>query len=707
MLKKCLKSAIYLLLLIYTYVSVFSYNYKDPSLNTATNEEVTNLGGIVGSYLADILIQFLGLTSIAIATTIVYFLTLRPSKRLLKILYLALINLGICAILAQLSLGITARYMHGGTIGNALISNYPFYIFTVAISIGIVGLIGWKRTIYFIFFLCKKIASLFANVLFFRLRKTAERSIVSSVVEEQHRAQVATRQQPKERQKKVTGKVFKPSIGFEFPSIHLLSKAKESLQRKQLNEIESNKNLSLLEQVLSDFGVQGKIINVCYGPVVTLYKLEPQAGTKSARVIGLADDIARSMSALSARISIIRGQNAMGIELPNKEREIVMLRDLLESPEYQNANLNLPIALGKEISGKSVIADLARMPHLLVAGTTGSGKSVAINTMILSLVYRLNPNACKMIMIDPKMLELSIYDAIPHLITPVVTEPKKAVIALKWIVKEMENRYRMMSYLNVRNVINYNQKITEAMNSGIELERIVQIGFNSTTGKPLFEKIPIKMETFPYIVVIVDEMADLMLVADKEIECSIQRLAQMARAAGIHIIMATQRPSVDVITGVIKANFPTRISFAVTSKIDSRTILGEQGAEQLLGMGDMLYMASGGKIIRVHGPFVSDNEVQNIVDHLKTQGEPNYMEEITKEDENSSAELDGETEDEENDLYKQAVAIIQRDKKVSTSYIQRQLRIGYNRAANIVERMEKEGIVSAPNYSGKREILVE
>ncbi|UIP91577.1 DNA translocase FtsK [Wolbachia pipientis] len=702
MLKKQLKSAIYLSLLMYIYISVFSYNYQDPSLNTATNEKVTNLGGIVGSYLADILVQFLGLASITIATTIVYFLI---SKRLLKILYLVLINLGICATLEQFSLSTTARYMHSGIVGNTLIGHCPFYVFTVVASIGIVGLVDWKRTVYSLLFLCKKIASFFPKILFFRLRKTTGYSIAPLVVEEKYRT---TRQQQKERQKKATEEIFKPpSSEFEFPSIHLLSKVEESVQRKQLNALESNKNLSLLEQVLSDFGVQGKIISVCYGPVVTLYKLEPQAGTKSARVIGLADDIARSMSALSARISIIRGQNAMGIELPNKEREIVMLRDLLESPEYQNANLNLPIALGKEISGKPVIADLTKMPHLLVAGTTGSGKSVAINTMILSLVYRLSPDECKMIMIDPKMLELSIYDAIPHLITPVVTEPKKAVIALKWIVKEMENRYRMMSYLNVRNVINYNQKITEAMNSGIELERVVQIGFNSTTGKPLFEKIPLKMETFPYIVVIVDEMADLMLVAGKDIECSIQRLAQMARAAGIHIIMATQRPSVDVITGVIKANFPTRISFAVTSKIDSRTILGEQGAEQLLGMGDMLYMASGGKIIRVHGPFVSDDEVQNIVDHLKTQGEPNYMEEITQEDENSFAESEGETEDEENDLYKQAVAIIQRDQKVSTSYIQRQLRIGYNRAANIVERMEKEGIVSAPSYSGKREILVE
>ncbi|AGJ99339.1 Putative cell division protein FtsK [Wolbachia endosymbiont of Drosophila simulans wNo] len=702
MLKKQLKSAIYLSLLMYIYISIFSYNYQDPSLNTATNEKVTNLGGIVGSYLADILVQFLGLASITIATTIVYFLI---SKRLLKILYLVLINLGICSTLEQLSLSTTARYMHSGIVGNTLIGHCPFYVFTVVASIGIVGLVGWKRTVYSLLFLCKKIASFFPKILFFRLRKTTDYSIAPLVLEEKYRT---TRQQPKERQKKATEEIFKPpSSEFEFPSIHLLSKVEESVQRKQLNALESNKNLSLLEQVLSDFGVQGKIISVCYGPVVTLYKLEPQAGTKSARVIGLADDIARSMSALSARISIIRGQNAMGIELPNKEREIVMLRDLLESPEYQNANLNLPIALGKEISGKPVIADLTKMPHLLVAGTTGSGKSVAINTMILSLVYRLSPDECKMIMIDPKMLELSIYDAIPHLITPVVTEPKKAVIALKWIVKEMENRYRMMSYLNVRNVINYNQKITEAMNSGIELERVVQIGFNSTTGKPLFEKIPLKMETFPYIVVIVDEMADLMLVAGKDIECSIQRLAQMARAAGIHIIMATQRPSVDVITGVIKANFPTRISFAVTSKIDSRTILGEQGAEQLLGMGDMLYMASGGKIIRVHGPFVSDDEVQNIVDHLKTQGEPNYMEEITQEDENSFSESEGETEDEENDLYKQAVAIIQRDQKVSTSYIQRQLRIGYNRAANIVERMEKEGIVSAPSYSGKREILVE
>ncbi|MDD9331082.1 MAG: DNA translocase FtsK 4TM domain-containing protein [Wolbachia sp.] len=705
MLKKYLKSAIYLLLLIYVYISVFSYNYKDPSLNTVTSEEVTNLGGIVGSYLADILVQFLGLTSITITTTIVYLLIFIPSKILLEILYLILVNLGICVILPELSLNITERYRNGGIIGDALLNYCPFFVFVIVTSIGLVGLIGWKRTAYSLFFIYKKAAFPLVRIIFFRLRKPTGYSTAPPIIKKSQMVQTI-KQQQREKQKKTTEEVLKSSSNFVLPSINLLSKPRESLQKRKLNEAESNQTLTLLEKVLNDFGIQGQIINVCYGPVVTLYKLEPQAGTKSARVIGLADDIARSMSALSARISIIRGQNAMGIELPNKEREIVMLRDLLESPEYQNSNLNLPIALGKEISGKPVIADLTKMPHLLVAGTTGSGKSVAINTMILSLIYRLNPDECKMIMIDPKMLELSIYDSIPHLIAPVVTEPKKAIIALKWIVKEMENRYRIMSYLNVRNVINYNQKITEAMNNGIELERVVQIGFNSTTGKPIFEKIPIKMEAFPYIVVIVDEMADLMLVAGKEIECSIQRLAQMARAAGIHIIMATQRPSVDVITGVIKANFPTRISFAVTSKIDSRTILGEQGAEQLLGMGDMLYMASGGKIIRVHGPFVSDDEVQDIVEHLKMQGEPNYMEEITKEDENSASEMDDKMQDEENDLYNQAVSIVQRDQKVSTSYIQRQLRIGYNRAANIVDRMEKEGIVSPPSHSGKREILM-
>lgn len=685
MFKKYFTLVIYFLLLIYMYISIVTYNYKDRSLNTVTNSEVTNLGGIIGSYIADILVQFFGLTSITIATTVIYLLNFKPKHKLLKIFYLILVNLGICVLLPKFSLNITSRYRHGGILGDTLIHYYQFSSFMIAGLIGLIGFVGWKKT---------------ANFLYRPMQRKFihEPFIIEDVVRGEKKIRVI------KQQKQITEKITEDY--FELPSVSLLSQAQESSEKRKSNEEEGNQTLALLETVLNDFGIHGKIINVCYGPVVTLYKLEPQAGTKSARVIGLADDIARSMSAISARISIIRGQNAMGIELPNKQREIVMLRDLLESPEYQNSNLNLPIALGKEISGKPIIADLTKMPHLLVAGTTGSGKSVAINTMILSLVYRLSPEECKMIMIDPKMLELSIYDAIPHLIAPVVTEPKKAIIALKWIVKEMENRYRMMSYLNVRNVVNYNQKITEAINSGIKLERVIQIGFHSTTGKPLFEKVPITMETFPYIVVIVDEMADLMLVAGKEIECSIQRLAQMARAAGIHIIMATQRPSVDVITGVIKANFPTRISFAVTSKIDSRTILGEQGAEQLLGMGDMLYMASGGKIIRIHGPFVSDDEVQSIVAYLKEQGEPNYMEEITKEDENFLEDSDNDMQNEENDLYDRAVSIIQRDQKVSTSYIQRQLRIGYNRAANIVEKMEKEGIVSPPNHVGRREILV-
>jgi S-DNA-T family DNA segregation ATPase FtsK/SpoIIIE len=466
----------------------------------------------------------------------------------------------------------------------------------------------------------------------------------------------------------------------------------------------AHERLPLLKKVLEDFGIKGNILEIRSGPVVTLYELEPAAGTKSSRIIGLADDIARSMSAVAARIAVVPGRNAIGIELPNKDREIVYLRELLETGEYQNSLNALPIALGKTISGEPVIVDLSRMPHLLVAGTTGSGKSVAINTMILSFLYRLTPEQCKFIMIDPKMLELSVYDGIPHLLAPVVTEPAKAVIALKWTVKEMEKRYRLMSNLGVRNISGYNKKVQEAIASGKVLEKTIQVGFDNNTGKPLVETIAVDMKLLPLIVVVVDEMADLMLVAGKDIETSIQRLAQMARAAGIHIIMATQRPSVDVITGVIKANFPTRISFQVTSRIDSRTILGEQGAEQLLGMGDMLYMAGVSRITRIHGPFVDDKEVEKVVMHLKKQGSPEYQEDVT-----DDAGLDV-TDFDDNDgsghsLYDQAVTIVRRDRKASTSYVQRCLKIGYNRAASIIERMEKEGIISPANHVGKREIL--
>jgi S-DNA-T family DNA segregation ATPase FtsK/SpoIIIE len=498
--------------------------------------------------------------------------------------------------------------------------------------------------------------------------------------------------------------------GYAFPPLHLLAEPKRSSAGKVSQEA-LDQNARLLESVLEDFGVKGEIINVRPGPVVALYELEPAPGIKSSRVIGLADDIARSMSALSARVAVVQGRNVIGIELPNQQRETVYLRELLGSEEFEKTKHRLAIALGKTIGGEPVIVDLARMPHLLVAGTTGSGKSVAINTMILSLLYRLKPQECRLIMVDPKMLELSVYDGIPHLLTPVVTDPKKAVVALKWAVREMEERYKKMSKLGVRNIEGFNARVAEAAAKGETLTRTVQTGYDPHTGEAVYEQEAMQLSLLPFIVVIVDEMADLMMVAGKDIEGAIQRLAQMARAAGIHLIMATQRPSVDVITGTIKANFPTRISFQVTSKIDSRTILGEQGAEQLLGQGDMLYMAGGGRISRVHGPFVADSEVEKIVAHLKTQGQPEYLDSITEDDAadgaDSAAPAAGSMDAEEaGDLYDRAVAIVLRDKKCSTSYVQRRLSIGYNKAASLVERMEQEGIVGAPNHSGKRAILV-
>ncbi|KJV55149.1 ftsK/SpoIIIE family protein [Orientia chuto str. Dubai] len=468
-------------------------------------------------------------------------------------------------------------------------------------------------------------------------------------------------------------------------------------------------NSKQLLKILNDFGIKGHVFNINQGPVVTLYEFEPAAGTKSSRVIGLSDDIARSLSALSTRISVIPGKNVLGIELPNLHRMFFSIRELIETPEYQRSDKSLPVILGKDLSGEPEIIDLAKMPHLLVAGTTGSGKSVAINAMIISLLYRLTPNECKFIMIDPKMLELSVYEGIPHLLTPVVTDPSKAVVALKWGVKEMESRYRLMSTLGVRNIAGYNSRIEEAIAKKQVLAKTLHTGFDPETGQPIYESIPIPLEKLPFIVIIVDEMADLMIVAGKDIESSIQRLAQMARAAGIHIIMATQRPSVDVITGVIKANFPSRISFKVTSRIDSRTILGEMGAEQLLGMGDMLYMGNGTTIKRVHAPFVDDSEVEQVAKFLRAQATPQYIDNITEiSDDNvnvTSFSNHGESADDES-LYKQAVQIVKIDKRASTSYIQRSLRIGYNRAALIVERMEREGIISPPNHSGKREILI-
>lgn len=498
---------------------------------------------------------------------------------------------------------------------------------------------------------------------------------------------------------------------YEQPALDLLESPKTVI-RQQLSDEALEENARMLENVLDDYGVKGEIISVRPGPVVTMYELEPAPGLKASRVIGLADDIARSMSALAARVSTVPGRTVIGIELPNDHRETVLLREILSARDYGDGKHGLPLALGKNIGGIPEVADLAKMPHLLIAGTTGSGKSVAINTMLLSLLYKLSPDECRMIMIDPKMLELSVYDGIPHLLSPVVTDPRKAVVALKWVVGEMEERYRKMSKMGVRNISGYNGRVADALAKNEDFERTVQTGFDDNTGEPIFETETFKPEKLPFIVVVVDEMADLMMVAGKEIEACIQRLAQMARASGIHLIMATQRPSVDVITGTIKANFPTRISFQVTSKIDSRTILGEMGAEQLLGMGDMLYMAGGGKITRIHAPFVSDEEVELIVNHLKKFGPPEYVSGVVKgNDDEKSSNLDsilglGGNTDKESALYDQAVAIVAHDRKCSTSYIQRKLSIGYNKAAKIVEEMEDNGIVSAANHIGKREIFL-
>lgn len=507
------------------------------------------------------------------------------------------------------------------------------------------------------------------------------------------------------------GSLLEDNSGFELPALSLLAEPKRLGPSPEHAPERLEDMARQLEAVLADFGVKGDIINVRPGPVVTLFELEPAPGIKSSRVISLADDIARSMSAHSARVAVVPGRNAIGIELPNQQRETVFFREMLASSDFEKMKGKLPICLGKTIGGEPIIADLARMPHLLIAGTTGSGKSVGINTFILSLLYQMTPEQCRMIMIDPKMLELSIYDGIPHLLTPVVTDPHKAVVALKWAVREMEDRYRKMSKIGVRNIDGFNQRVSEAAAEGKTISRTVQTGFDRETGEAIFETEEFELEPLPYIVVIVDEMADLMMVAGKDIEGAIQRLAQMARAAGIHMVTATQRPSVDVITGTIKANFPTRISFMVTSKIDSRTILGEQGAEQLLGNGDMLYMASGGRTKRLHGAFVADSEVEAVVAHLKSQGAPDYLESVTADDE-EGGEFGADAGDSASgggsgdELYDKAVHIVLTDKKASTSYVQRRLGVGYNKAATLIERMENEGVISAANHAGKREILV-
>jgi DNA segregation ATPase FtsK/SpoIIIE, S-DNA-T family len=738
---------------LFVSLSLVSYNAADPSFNRAAEGEASNWAGMPGAYIADSLLQFLGMASVLV----VVFSTIYGFRCLIKpgisLWWLRFIMILPCLIAAS---GIFAlietpeQWSYfislGGFIGEYIktealtyVTKLPYLAITSAILVVSFFLASgltaseWVSSINTILRGCAKIYRSIAMVAnaFYQCARFVKGKITRRKEEAWEDEFLATtpsgEQEPVKKQEPKTLSELTQSLrkkpapppplprqatlplsinGFDLPSLALLSPVSEKQKKNVVSESALAQNARLLEKVLEDFGVNGKIINISPGPVVTLYELEPAAGTKSSRIIGLADDIARSMCATSTRIAVIPGRNAIGIELPNSNREIVYLREILEGDDFKDENYKLPVALGKNIAGDSIVVDLSRMPHLLVAGTTGSGKSVAINTMILSFLYRMTPEQCKFIMIDPKMLELSVYDGIPHLLAPVVTDPGKAVVALKWTTKEMENRYRLMSNLGVRNIASYNKRIEEALAKGETLERTVQTGFDPETGKPIIEKVPFGMTPLPFIVVVVDEMADLMLVAGKDIESSIQRLAQMARAAGIHIIMATQRPSVDVITGVIKANFPTRISFQVTSRIDSRTILGEQGAEQLLGMGDMLYMAGGGRVSRVHGPFVDDKEVEKVVSFLKTQSAPSYITAITEDDdENGSYIADGSAGGEADEMYDEAVIIVTRDRKASTSYIQRCLKIGYNRAATIIERMEKEGVVSRANHAGKREVL--
>ncbi len=709
-------------------LAFISYNPHDRSFNHVNDLPVSNSLGFIGSYSADLLLKLFGLSSLLFvviplfwsAQCLVYnFLTSFWFKFTALLLAILLLS----TLLAGFTLSVDGIIIScGGAVGdlfyNLISVQHKLWIMaglSVLFVICIYFSCGAKLESWYNFAKKLGIVIIYLDKLIWYSLRSIYRIIKLLVIKFKKNKNApypyadllnSEEKSDSKRAKSIIKVSSMPRIKaaghFSLPTVDLLSSINNKSPKNNLNTSMLEENAERLLTTLSDFGVRGKILGYYPGPVVTLYELEPAAGTKSSRIIGLADDIARSMCALSTRIATIPGKNSIGVELPNNVREIVYLKEMIESPEYINNNCELPIILGKDISGSPIIVDLATMPHLLVAGTTGSGKSVAINTMILSLLYNLTPEQCKLVMIDPKMLELSVYDGIPHLLAPVVTEPSKAVTALKWTVKEMENRYRLMSNLGVRNISGYNAKIEESLSKGSKLQKRVQTGFSPENGRPIYEDVELDVKRLPYIVVIVDEMADLMIVAGKEIEASVQRLAQMARAAGIHIIMATQRPSVDVITGVIKANFPTRISFQVTSKIDSRTILGDSGAEQLLGKGDMLYMSGGNKIKRIHGPFVADQEVNNVVEFLKQQAEPVYTVDLTENEEESFSAM---SIDECDELYDQAVSLITRERKISISYIQRYFRIGYNRAATIVEQMERNGVVSKPDPMGKREIL--
>ncbi|MEE9139447.1 MAG: DNA translocase FtsK 4TM domain-containing protein [Alphaproteobacteria bacterium] len=733
--------------------ALVSYDGSDPSWNRAVDGPVRNFLGLPGAYAADLMVQAMGLSGGVIIAVLAAWGWRIVTGRGLTGVWLRVILLPVAVILCAFTLA-TLPVPHGwgletglgGAGGHillievtSLIQELGFAVdmagaglagavLTVAATVLVLGFswADWRvfgRALAWLSGQCSR-----ALLAVARAASRVARRRPAAVSADRAAAAPGPRRDPvlgppredgliaPKRAAAAPGRRARtagqgtldlvPGDEHRLPPIELLEVPLARGRSAGVNEDALAQNARLLESVLDDFGVRGEIVKVRPGPVVALYELEPAPGTKTSRVIGLADDIARSMSAVSARIAVVPGRNVIGIELPNAAREIVYLRELLASQKYERTAAELALVLGKDISGAPVIVDLARMPHLLVAGTTGSGKSVAINAMILSLLYRLPPDKCKLILIDPKMLELSVYEGIPHLIAPVVTEPSKAIVALKWTVREMESRYRALSQLGVRNIANYNARVAEARRTGEVLTRRVQTGFDAETGQPILEEQPLELAPLPLIVVVVDEMADLMLVSGKEIEATIQRLSQMARAAGIHLIMATQRPSVDVITGTIKANFPTRISFQVTSKIDSRTILGEQGAEQLLGQGDMLYMVTGGRIIRVHGPLVRDDEVEAVVNFLKRQGEPTYVEAVTQEEEEAGLGLEAAGGGAGDELYDEALALVAREGKASTSFIQRHLQIGYNRAARIIERMEGEGVVSRADRVGRREVLI-
>jgi len=735
--------------------AVLTYSPEDPSLNTAANGPTHNLFGGPGALVADLAIQLLGaaaplamaaLLAAGVMRIVRRQLVARINGRRILVSLIGILLLAAAASVIPTPEGWPLAVGFGGLLGDGVAGfvaglasmpglPFPNVLTGLVCAIGGIIAVGWafqirgedvknaaqvarraaqggaaatQRAIGYVSEKTRREPEQERRALPQAERKMAPtRRVAMPPTRRNEETPRRERVQPKAQKRDKPHASFHFGREFELPDTDLLATPKQRIAHTDAQSLHAMSRQ--LEGVLADFGIQGEILSARPGPVVTLFELEPAAGVKSSRVVGLADDIARSMSATACRVAVIPGRNAIGIELPNPKRETVFLQTLLNSPSFAGTQGDLPLALGETIEGDPFAADLTKMPHLLIAGTTGSGKSVGINAMILSLLYRHTPDECRFIMIDPKMLELSVYEGIPHLLHPVVTDPKKAVVALKWTVREMEDRYRRMSKLGVRNITGYNDRVRDALERGERLERTVHAGFDPTSGEPIYETRELPLEPMPYIVVVIDEMADLMITAGKEIEAAVQRLAQMARAAGIHVIMATQRPSVDVITGTIKANFPTRISYQVTSKIDSRTILGEQGAEQLLGQGDLLFMAGGGRIRRLHGPFVTDAEVERVVDMLKAQGAPVYRQDVTEEPNENADDnpelFDGEASD--GDLFDRAVEIVRRDRKASTSYLQRRLSIGYNRAATLIERMEKEGVISEANAAGKREILLD